>query len=1505
MSGTEVKLDPAVLETAAADYGSIAQQLESAVEAAYSALSGTGAMAGEAELGETFALDGANGYDKYATDNLQAPLAVAGVLYALESAIINTARTYEAAQKPGAFEQPTVTPAPTTTPVTTGSVPSAYGESGNALPFDLGEFGDLIQYGLDQVGVKLPSGDPDALQQAEDAWRELASALTSAKSSIGGLHPVAGMTLPQQADIDGATTSTQTMLGDMATSVGDLQTMVGNYKEQLKQAKATIQQFIEQMLIEIAIEAGLTVLLSIATGGLGAIAGAGKIVTTIVRWVNKIKNVIDKLRDLLKSLSSALRIRNAKYLTGAVKQGVIGSIASGASTITMNVVHSGDQYYQQQNVGMAFLTGGVSSAVSSPVTRLIGGGSGPITRAVTGVSPGSTFGSVARTTAGDVAGGAAGEVAADAIDGGEFNPLNSAIAGALMGGVMSVGGSTMGSLPHGASAEGLTLSLLSRYGITPPGGSDGASPSLNAGDNAAGSAGDIASRTPTPAGDTQTPTVDAGGGDGDNSAGSADDIASRTPTPAGDTQTPTVDAGGAGTSTDYDGPTGTGGTAATTTAGGGGASSTDYDGPTPGGSTGGSTTAGGGGAGTSDYDGPTPGGGDAGASGGDGGSVDVSNDAPTASDSLPDSSTDAPAADTGADGPAADTGSSADNGTGAEASAADQGSTTDTDAPSQPDADPTSSSDVDPTSNSDVDPTSNSDAEPAATNNDVDPTSNSDVDPAANSDVDPTSSSDVDPTSSSDVDPTANSDVDPAATTDGDTATQSEPDVPTQPEADPAGQADADPTSSTDGQNTAPQAADAQGADPSNADGPQAAHDATPGAAAAGAAVAAGNQPSDIDMPDGAQLDSLGDRVLDDTQADIATQNDADGTDDADPGAVDPTETTAPEQGDLDAVGDEMTDAAQADPTDAVADATQGRPDVLADGADTASDSEPAVADAQNADAQNADGQGADGQDADTQEGEISAEDAGAAAATAAGAAGLVATPKLVPGMTPGAQTTPGNGPGAASDTGNGTDPSTTDPASTEGKPDQGDDSADSDQDTTQDGQSNDQPAERHPDSPSPEDTPQQIRDKIDQALTQSNTNFDPYDLENGFATNCGNVSSNMNDFLNGSPIVDAETGTLTISEMEARTGLPQTAATPEQIEASLRAQGPGAHVVVGVDRGFNEDGHWFNAVFDGETVWSVDGQNGTRTPWPPHEPNATFWDASIEPSQVVNPDGTPAYPEPTTPTDGDADPDGDVAPSVDAATGSDAQTGTPDRAGVTQAGTPGSSYDTAASDRMTGRDDARVDEGDGTNGHRLVDQPRIYGDTSYASTPRPTPAEVLARPEVQAALNSEPPTLIYDNGVLQTADTQEIIFTCSNENHDIAEMLRQARLQEMGINRMPIGEIQQNAADYQTRREETGNGRADKAEQAAYADEVRGTHNAPFGNGHVLHGPDQVAGGDAQNFDGVGDGGINSSLGNQWGSGNADALQADLAAALDDIPADLAQWVHPSVEIRVIDVRP
>ncbi|QGQ20752.1 hypothetical protein GC089_18095 [Cellulomonas sp. JZ18] len=66
----------------------------------------------------------------------------------------------------------------------------------------------------------------------------------------------------------------------------------------------------------------------------------------------------------------------------------------------------------------------------------------------------------------------------------------------------------------------------------------------------------------------------------------------------------------------------------------------------------------------------------------------------------------------------------------------------------------------------------------------------------------------------------------------------------------------------------------------------------------------------------------------------------------------------------------------------------------------------------------------------------------------------------------------------------------------------------------------------------------------------------------------------------------------------------------------------------------------------------------------------------------------------------------------------------------------------------------------------------------------------------------------------------------------------------------------------------------------------------------HPLHGPDQRAGGNPEQITGMGDGGVNSSIGSQWRN-NADDLQAAMDDALVDADIDPAVWGDIRMNVR------
>ena len=122
------------------------------------------------------------------------------------------------------------------------------------------------------------------------------------------------------------------------------------------------------------------------------------------------------------------------------------------------------------------------------------------------------------------------------------------------------------------------------------------------------------------------------------------------------------------------------------------------------------------------------------------------------------------------------------------------------------------------------------------------------------------------------------------------------------------------------------------------------------------------------------------------------------------------------------------------------------------------------------------------------------------------------------------------------------------------------------------------------------------------------------------------------------------------------------------------------------------------------------------------------------------------------------------------------------------------------------------------------------------------------------------------------------VIFT--NPRYDSAEYERQVKNQEKGMNEMTLDEYQQNRKRYQEegRDEDRGNEAQKKARDEARADRIAENRNKGMSREEAekeadewmssqaaLHDPDQVAGGDPGKVTGVGDAGVNSSIGSQW----------------------------------------
>ena len=108
----------------------------------------------------------------------------------------------------------------------------------------------------------------------------------------------------------------------------------------------------------------------------------------------------------------------------------------------------------------------------------------------------------------------------------------------------------------------------------------------------------------------------------------------------------------------------------------------------------------------------------------------------------------------------------------------------------------------------------------------------------------------------------------------------------------------------------------------------------------------------------------------------------------------------------------------------------------------------------------------------------------------------------------------------------------------------------------------------------------------------------------NPYHVNCGSCAFAVEQRLGGNTAAVASHINIgTDAEMEGWTGKQCTYMPVSQIEQILISQGAGSHLIVGINRrlpsGKSISGHWFNAVYDGQKIYTIDGQSGEILDWP------------------------------------------------------------------------------------------------------------------------------------------------------------------------------------------------------------------------------------------------------------------------------------------------------------------
>ena len=136
--------------------------------------------------------------------------------------------------------------------------------------------------------------------------------------------------------------------------------------------------------------------------------------------------------------------------------------------------------------------------------------------------------------------------------------------------------------------------------------------------------------------------------------------------------------------------------------------------------------------------------------------------------------------------------------------------------------------------------------------------------------------------------------------------------------------------------------------------------------------------------------------------------------------------------------------------------------------------------------------------------------------------------------------------------------------------------------------------------------------DTISEWISEINPNFDPFDVDSPYSSNCGSCAYAVYQRLEGYSDACATADNIDYNyQMNALTGMEQVSMTPEEIEETLLESGDGSHAIIGIDRA-EGPGHWFNAACFGGKVVAIDGQTGEITEWPPDYGDVVNWEMSI-----------------------------------------------------------------------------------------------------------------------------------------------------------------------------------------------------------------------------------------------------------------------------------------------------
>ncbi len=168
---------------------------------------------------------------------------------------------------------------------------------------------------VNQIGIPVPDGDTDELQQVADAWKSLATQKSEAlRGPLANLTKAFGTSnSPDAPDVVDDLLDLQSVVEEaigMFTELGDMVQDQKNDVDHLR--KELLVTALEALALEVGTKAVLSFASSFCTFGLAAAVGAAAIAASVAKWGPRIAKIIREWNDAKKLRQAAKQARDLK-----------------------------------------------------------------------------------------------------------------------------------------------------------------------------------------------------------------------------------------------------------------------------------------------------------------------------------------------------------------------------------------------------------------------------------------------------------------------------------------------------------------------------------------------------------------------------------------------------------------------------------------------------------------------------------------------------------------------------------------------------------------------------------------------------------------------------------------------------------------------------------------------------------------------------------------------------------------------------------------------------------------------------------------------------------------------------------------------------------------------------------------------------------------------------------------------------------------------------------------